>query len=206
MHPKKKLKGAGIRMGWWWEWKSKETQRRRSGALKFSSFFFCSVFTFGGKAGEDPLQVLHMTADTSWRPRDTHPLATHTPPPPHTHTSEGCRCASVSWFMPLCILSMRMGIRTLETIYKMNLQSTMKIFLHCILLDNFREYFEFEVISLPTHTHYFYFRIDSKYFSQCRFAGVCVHTLHKWFMANSRDSFVSLSFAESATKEPRRRR
>lgn len=82
--------------------------------------------------------------------------------------------------MPLCILSMRMGgMRTLETIYKMNLQSTMKIFLHCILLDNFREYFEFEVISLPTHTHYFYFRIDSKYFSQCRFAGVCVHTLHK---------------------------
>jgi len=66
MHPKKKLKGGrdtnGVVVG---VGKSKETQRRRSGALKFSSFFFCSVFTFGGKAGEDPLQVLHMTADTS---------------------------------------------------------------------------------------------------------------------------------------------
>lgn len=53
-------------MGWWWEWeKAKRRKGDEAGRLSFPRFFFCSVFTFGGKAGEDPLQVLHMTADTS---------------------------------------------------------------------------------------------------------------------------------------------
>lgn len=81
--PKKNWRGQGYEWGGGGSGKVKRRKGDEAGRLSFPRFFFCSVFTFGGKAGEDPLQVLHMTADTSWRPRDTHPRGS---PPPHTHT------------------------------------------------------------------------------------------------------------------------
>lgn len=86
MHPKKKLKGAGIRMGWWWEWeKAKRRKGDEAGRLSFPGFFLQRLY-FWGEGGRGPFaSSAYDCRHVLKTPRHSSPSHPHTPPPSHTH-------------------------------------------------------------------------------------------------------------------------